>query len=130
MSVVERAFLLRGTAPFDLLEDQELMNIAAVLRVARIPAGEAVVTGGRPAGELIILAEGGLTSGGGGESLQIAGVKSLLRGTAAEVTVRAGREGALVMKLGRGHFFTTIYECSSLLVGFMKLLDRPDPYFC
>ncbi|MEX2601030.1 MAG: hypothetical protein WD355_05240 [Balneolaceae bacterium] len=129
LSLVERVFLLKNTPPFDILEDQELLNIAEVLTNRAIPEGEPVQNAGNPVNELIILAEGHVADNNGGTSLKILGVSALLRGTPAVQTLSAGPGGALILKLEKGHFFTTVYECSGLLVAFMKLLNEQEPYF-
>ena len=129
LSLVERVFLLKNTPPFDILEDQELMNIAEVLTVWTVPEGEPVQNAGSPVNDMIILADGHVVDHNGATSLKILGVNALLRGTAADETLRAGNGGALILKLEKGHFFTTVYECSGLLVAFMTLLNQQEPYF-
>lgn len=130
MTLMERVFCLKNRPPFHQLEDQELLNLTDVVTVTYVSPGEPVITNGKLVHELYILADGNTVSESGVTSLKILGIKSLLKGTPAEETVYAGNQGALLIKLGKGHFFTTIYECPRLMMGLMKLLKDPAPYFC
>lgn len=128
-SLIEKAFLLKETPPFENLEDQELFNIADVLATIKFKQGEPVLKKNSIANYLFMVIDGDVVSESGETTVKVIGVKPILDGSGVSESFVAGSNGATCLRMGKGHFFTTLYECPNVLVEFMQLLDQKERYY-
>ena len=59
-----------------------------------------------------------------GELPDLLGIESLLAGAEGPGEILAGPEGARCLTLTRGHFFTLINECPTLLLSLLSSADQ------
>lgn len=128
-SLIEKAFLLKDTPPFENLEDQELFNIADVLETVEFNQGDPVLKKNSVANYLFLVVDGDVISESGETSMKVLGVKPILNGSGVSESFVAGSNGATCLRMGKGHFFTTLYECPNVMVEFMQLMDQKKRYF-
>ena len=120
MTFLEKLFALKNMAPFDRLQDEELMLVARVARVREYPAEGLVMEEGQFPGSLFVTVSGTLTGGKGNPLPRVVGHLELLEDVAMGQEVTAGEEGALCLTIGKSHFFTLVYECPEIVVGFLE----------
>lgn len=128
-SLIEKVFLLKSTPPFENLEDQELFNIADVLTTVEFKSGESVLKKDSTVNYLYLIVDGEVVSESGDTSVKVIGVKPILDGSPATESFIASRNGTACLRMGKGHFFTTLYDCPNVIVEFMELEGRKKRYF-
>tara|TARA_B110000305_G_scaffold59721_1_gene66133 strand:- start:2800 stop:3195 length:396 start_codon:yes stop_codon:yes gene_type:complete len=123
MSPVEIMFALQQTPPFDSLTDSELEIAATVAVELRFAAGALVLGPGEPFHRLLIKLEGSWQLNDQ-ELPGLLGIESLLAGAEGPGEIRAGAAGARCLTFTRGHFFTLINECPTLLLSLLSSADQ------
>jgi len=119
MSVTERFFRLRAVPPFDRLFDSELAMIADAAVVRAYEPGHVIASAGKALKALIITLEGGLCYADGTPLPSIFSPGHLLMGASLEQAVCVTKDApALCLLVAKTHFFTMLYECPSLTLGF------------
>ena len=122
MSPVETMFALRRKAPFDSLTDGELEIASSVAVERRFPPGALILGPGEPFNRLLIKLEGSWLLKNR-ELPDLLGIESLLAGAGGPGEILAGEEGARCLTFTRGHFFTMINECPTLLLSLLSSAD-------
>jgi signal-transduction protein with cAMP-binding, CBS, and nucleotidyltransferase domain len=124
MSVTERFFRLRSVHPFDRLHDSELAMIADAAVVRAYEPGHVIASAGKPMKALIITLEGQLCYEDGTVLPQVFSPGHLLMGAALEQSVCvSGTEPAFCLLIAKSHFFTMLYECPLLTLGFGEAMS-------
>jgi signal-transduction protein with cAMP-binding, CBS, and nucleotidyltransferase domain len=122
MTLVERLFRLRAIPPFDRLSEAELALIAESAVERHYEPGKCVATKDKPARALFITLEGSLTDREGNPLPSVLPPVALLNGTPLPSDVLASaQKGAVCLLIQKGHFFTILYECPALAVGFIEI---------
>jgi hypothetical protein len=120
MSAVDRLFQLHLTPPFDRLRTEELTVIAGISRAAKWRPGELIANPDQPLRHLLIIREGAVMWAGR-PLPPIVGVPTLLFDNPLLGPLLADPvHGATGLTIARGHFFTIVNECPSLLVSFYE----------
>ncbi|MCH8566684.1 MAG: hypothetical protein LAT67_00415 [Balneolales bacterium] len=132
-TIIEKAFILKDTSPFNVLEDQELLNIADTCLTLRYSEGDAVIPESGMLNYLLILADGVFVHHPEQPSVienikegvptpkKLIGVNTFLNDIPIQNRLYAGPNGISCLGITKGYFFTAIYECPNLLVELMKL---------
>jgi hypothetical protein len=121
--VVERLFALRGSRPFQRLEDAELLLIARHSRPRTFEAGKLVVPAGVVADMLFVVTGGGALADGA-PAPAVFDAPGLLFGLATPCEYVAGPEGLEALVIAKPHVFTIARECPEFVVGLRDLLER------
>ncbi|MBT5903190.1 MAG: hypothetical protein HOH58_13880 [Opitutaceae bacterium] len=123
MSPVEILFALQRIPPFESVTDGELEIAAKVLVVRKFAPGALVLGSGEPFRRLLIKLDGSWLVDKA-ELPGVLGVESLLSGVEGPGEIVAGPTGARCLMMTRGHFFTFINECPSLLLSLLTRVDK------
>ncbi len=126
-SEIDKMFLLKSIKPFDTLDERTLFNIAEVTRLSYFDPDTHILNGKEIASEVVIEVEGELTDSSGNR-LKIVGLHSILSDSPLETDIYAGSKGCRCLRIGKGHFLTTIYECPGILTELMQLRNL-DPHY-
>jgi hypothetical protein len=123
MTLPERMFALRGLPGFDQLRADELLAVAAGMTERRYRPGQVVAAADTSLWHLLVVVAGHVLPQGVSEPMPpIIGADLLITNRALAVTLVADpREGAVCLRLGKGHFFTVVNECPALLVEMIRL---------
>lgn len=117
-TVFRRMLALRPIAPFDRLSEAELTLIAEVAEPRLAGAGEILHLGGAPLTCLWVTIEGGLVREDGTAAGRVNGLSALLS-HAPTPELRAGPDGARILVLTKGYFFTLTRECPAFVLGLL-----------
>ncbi len=121
-TLVERFFALRDVPPFDRLYDSELLLIAGAAVERTYTPGHVIVSNNKLLKALFITVSGWLEDETGRRLPQVFSPEFLLLGIPAENDIKASAEqGAVCLLISKGHFFTMLYECPALALGFSEL---------
>lgn len=116
MSVARRILALRGVPCFAGLDDHELMAMARVARVRSFAPGEILCPAGAVLRNLYVVVRGTFESPDGPVGDALLGPPSLLFGATVAEELRASPgEGATCLVFRKGHFFTILHQCPSVL---------------
>ena len=122
--VVQRLFALRGVAPFNRLEDTELLLIAQHARLRTFGTGQVLIAAGAVAETLFVRIEGGAETGGA-PAPAVFDAPGLLFGLAARSEYVAGADGLVALLIAKPHVFTIARECPEFVVGLRGLGAAP-----
>ncbi|HBN08100.1 MAG TPA: Crp/Fnr family transcriptional regulator [Cyanobacteria bacterium UBA8530] len=123
MTLTEKAFALRAVPPFDRLNDSELALVAEATKFRLFAPGERIASADGVLQKLYVRISGAVFSGNE-HFPAVFGAPSLLFGHSLERDLIACPEtGASCLLISKGHFFTLIYECPCLMVGFFTSPD-------
>jgi signal-transduction protein with cAMP-binding, CBS, and nucleotidyltransferase domain len=130
MTLTERMFALRDVAGFDQLRDEELLTVASSMTERRYEPGQVVVSAGSSMWHLLVVVSGRVDAEPGRPiASQVIGADVLLtnRPAARTLTADAG-DGAVCLRMSKGHFFTVVSECPALLVEMSRLrvFEQPE----
>ncbi len=126
MTVIERFFKLRDVPPFDRLYDSELSLIAEAAVQRTYAPGHVILSSNKLLKALFITLDGWLEDAAGKRMPSVFSPEYLLMGIPADGDVIASKErGAVCLLISKGHFFTILYECPMLTLGFSEL-HGPD----
>lgn len=120
--VVERLFALRGSRPFQRLEDTELLLIARHSRPRTFEAGKVVLPAGMVA-EMLFVVTGGGALVDGAPAPVVFDAPGLLFGLATSSEYLAGPTGLEALVIAKPHVFTIARECPEFVVGLRDLLE-------
>ncbi|WP_204150525.1 cyclic nucleotide-binding domain-containing protein [Leptolyngbya sp. CCY15150] len=129
MSPKHHFFSLKLSPPFDRLNDPELILLANLAQERHYEPGSLVYRGGRPLSYLYITIQGSLCvqTSPPIRLPRVFGEESLLFNRAIAHDLHADREGATCLLFRKENFFTMVYECPSLLLGFCHTtVDTPS----
>ncbi|OQY29736.1 MAG: hypothetical protein B6244_02805 [Candidatus Cloacimonetes bacterium 4572_55] len=135
MTPSEKIFSLKGILPFNRLRDSELILIAEITKYRSYAPGEKITSAGRILPKLYITIDGELTAEGpeNGEKFpvpQVFGVESLLMDHPIIHSLSASEPGgANCLLINKGHFFTIMYECPELVIGFAETINYSPRIF-
>ncbi len=121
MMITDRLATLQASPVFNELEESELLLIAEVSRL-RVYAPGAVIC--RPEDVTIrfyLPFEGNTEFADGRSTPAVFDLPSLVFDQPLSQTIRAGRHGASCLTIEKGHFFTLMAECPTILVNIMRL---------
>lgn len=123
MTLTQRIFALKKTPGFDQLPDDELLVVASSMTERRYAPGEVVAAAGASMWQLLVVVGGRLTgAGSGAEVPPIVGADLLILNRPVPHTLTADSgDGAVCLRMSKGHFFTVVNECPALLVAMTRL---------
>jgi hypothetical protein len=123
MTLAERMFALRALPGFDQLRADELLAVAAGMTERRYRPGQVVAAADTSLWHLLVIVGGRVVPQEGGDALPpIVGADLLITNRSVPATLVADdREGAVCLRLSKGHFFTVVNECPALLVEMIRL---------
>jgi signal-transduction protein with cAMP-binding, CBS, and nucleotidyltransferase domain len=127
-SDIEKAFMLKSVQPFDKLDERTLFNMVSVMTLTKYDANLTLMDAETVGNEVMIVVDGSITTDSG-NSVTIAGIRSVLEDVAIGQHVVTVGTGATCLRIGKGHFLTTIYECPFILVDLIKLRNQ-NPNYC
>jgi hypothetical protein len=112
---------LRAVRPFERLTDQEITLLAEIVDTRSFGPNETAHPGERPLQALYVTVAGHLIRQ---DNLSVAeplnGLTDLLTYEASPA-LRAGDNGARVLAISQGYFFTLVRECPEFLLGLITL---------
>jgi hypothetical protein len=136
LTLTQRLFALKATAPFDRLRDSELASIAEVAQSRFYTDGDLIFGTHRPLQELFVVVSGAWTFIGDSPKARfddvigqsVIGVLNLLfdTKTRGSLLTPAGGAGLQCLVLSKTHFFTAVNECPALMAGFLELYHFSD----
>lgn len=123
MTLTQRIFVLKGVPGFDQLRDEELLAVSASMTERRFAPNAVVLSAGASVWHLLVVIEGHVRVQRSREAVpQVIGADLILTNRrAAETLVADDREGAVCLRMSKGHFFTIVNECPALLVEMTRL---------
>jgi signal-transduction protein with cAMP-binding, CBS, and nucleotidyltransferase domain len=123
MTLTERIFVLRGVPGFDQLREEELLAVAASMTERRYGPAEVVVMAGASMWHLLVVVGGRIHARDSARPQPpVVGADLLLTNRSATLTLTADpQEGAVCLRMSKGHFFTVVNECPALLVEMIRL---------
>lgn len=124
--VVRRLFALRAAAPFQRLEDGELLLIARHARLRTFAPGKVVIAAGAVAEALFVAPQGGVEVDGRAAPV-VFDAPGLLFGLAVRADYLAGPRGAEALVIAKPHVFTIARECPEFVVGLRDLATGAAP---
>lgn len=127
-SEIDKMFLLKSIQPFDRLDERTLFNISEVMRLTKFEPNQIILPGGEVSNEVIIVVDGEIRDKNG-NSPKIAGLYSILNDLLIEDKLVSGAIGCKCLRIGKGHFLTTVYECPSILTELIQLRNIHPHYF-
>ena len=117
---------LRAVRPFERLNDQEIALLAEIVGTRSFGPDEIAHPGERPLHALYVTVAGRLIRQ---DNLTVAeplnGLTDLLTYEASPA-LRAGDNGARVLVINQGYFFTLVQECPEFLLGLISLAPAED----
>jgi signal-transduction protein with cAMP-binding, CBS, and nucleotidyltransferase domain len=127
-SEIDKMFSLKSVQPFDKLDERTLFNISEVMRLSKFEPNQIILPENEVSNEVLVLVDGGIMDIDG-NSVVIAGINSILNDTVVENRLIAGENGCKCLRIGKGHFLTTVYECPSILTDLIQLRNIHPHYF-
>lgn len=127
-SDIEKAFLLKAIEPFDKLDERTLFNLVSVMTLTQYEPNTVVVESQTVCNEVQIVVEGNCCTESGNQ-IFLAGIHSVLEDSVMGETISSGTKGAKCLRIGKGHFLTTMYECPFILVDLIHLRNL-NPNYC
>jgi hypothetical protein len=127
-SNIEKAFLLKSIKPFDKLDERTLFTLVSVMTLTQYEPNTLLVESQTVCNEVLIVVEGDSCTESG-DQVNLAGIHSVLEDSVIGTTISSGNQGAKCLRIGKGHFLTTMYECPFLLVELIKLRNI-NPNYC
>jgi hypothetical protein len=117
---VRRLFALRAAAPFDRLQEAELLLIARHARSRDFAPGRVVAAAGTVA-EMLFVTTTGAARMDGAAVAPVFDAPGLLFGLAAPADIVAGPQGLGALVIAKPHVFTIARECPEFVVGLRDL---------
>jgi CRP-like cAMP-binding protein len=123
MTLTERIFALKNIPGFDQLRDEELLTVAASMAERQYDPGQVIVSAGTPMWHLLVVVRGQIRGERSSDAVApVVGADLLLTNRVAPDTLTADdRDGAVILRMSKGHFFTVVNECPALLVEMSRL---------
>lgn len=116
-----RIAALQAVRPFERLTFQEITLLAEVAKSRTLAPGAIVHPGERPLPALYVTIEGTLVRGDDGRIAEpLNGLVDLLIYDPSPV-LRAGKNGARLLVISHGYFFSLMQECPEFLLGLISL---------
>lgn len=127
-SDIEKAFLLKSIEPFDKLDERTLFNLASVMTLTHYEPETLLIESDIVCSEVLIVVDGECRTEPG-NLMFLAGIHSVLEDSVIGETISSGKNGAKCLRIGKGHFLTTMYECPFILVDLIRLRNQ-NPNYC
>jgi hypothetical protein len=127
-SDIEKAFLLKSVEPFDKLDERTLFNLVSVMTLTQYEPNKVVLNRQTVYNEVVIVVEGDCHTDSG-KQVFLAGIHSVLEDSGMGESILSGDDGAKCLRIGKGHFLTTMYECPFILVDLIRLRNQ-IPNYC
>lgn len=127
-SDIEKAFLLKSVEPFDKLDERTLFNLVSVMTLTQYEPNKSVMDSQTVCNEVLIVVDGDCRTESGNK-IFLAGVHSVLEDSVIGESISSGNGGARCLRIGKGHFLTTMYECPFILVDLIRLRNQ-NPNYC
>lgn len=121
MTLAEKVFALHAVAPFNALNSDELLIVAASAERTEFPAGRILCHQGGTVNRLYIRIGGDVVDDAGTVMQPVIGTTLLLTGISAPFRMLAGPHGYTALSISRGKFFTLVNACPALLLGFFRM---------
>lgn len=118
---VEKVYALHRVYPFDRLNVDDLLTIAAAATERVLKPNTVVCPQGGTVNNLYIRIAGDLVDPVGEVMQPVVGTTLLLTSRPAPFEIRVGPNGYRGLTIPRGKFFTMVNQCPSLLVGFFQM---------
>lgn len=116
-----RIAALQAVRPFERLTDQEIKLLAEIAKSRTVAPGEIVHPGERPLSALHVTIGGTLIREDDERVAEpLNGVADLLTYDSSPA-LRAGPNGAKLLTISHGYFFTLVQECPEFLLGLITL---------
>lgn len=122
MTLIEKVFTLQSINPFENLKDAELILTANVIKIKKYKEKELIIPKEMPLNYLILMVNGVASTKSGKEFKSLFGARELLSDILPKEDLVA-KDEVEVMLINKAHFFTLLYECPDLMLGFLNLLD-------
>jgi hypothetical protein len=120
MTLSEKIFALHALPPLAELGESELAVIAEIARERRFAPGAPVFAAGSVPPRLLFVISGSIVDTDGADQGSVPGAVPLLLELPLSRPWLAGpREGALCLKVARGHLFTIVQQCPAFVVGLL-----------
>jgi signal-transduction protein with cAMP-binding, CBS, and nucleotidyltransferase domain len=130
MTIIDKIFILKKISPFDRLKDSQIAVIAEVAKEQVFEPDKIVSSKEKIQHRLYITIEGSIITEIDQKTIpQIFGLESLLFDLPISDTLKASDEGAVCLVISKKHFFTIMYECPELVLGFLEKTHHPTEYF-
>ncbi|MCH8495487.1 MAG: hypothetical protein LAT57_07625 [Balneolales bacterium] len=127
-SDIEKAFLLKSVEPFDKLDERTLFNLVSVMTLTQYEPNKLVLDSQTVCNEVLIVVDGDCRTESS-HKIFLAGVHSVLEDLVIGESISSGSAGAKCLRIGKGHFLTTMYECPFILVDLIRLRNQ-NPNYC
>lgn len=127
-SDIEKAFLLKSIEPFEKLDERTLFNLVSVMTLTQYEPNTLLVDSHTVCNEVLIVVDGECNTESGNQ-IFLAGIHSVLEDSVMGQTISSSDKGAKCLRIGKGHFLTTMYECPFILVDLIKLRNQ-NPNYC
>lgn len=127
-SDIEKAFLLKSIEPFDSLDERTLFNLVSVMTLTQYEPNKLITDSDTVCNEVMIVVEGECRTDSGNR-IFITGVHSVLEDSVIGESISSGTRGVKCLRIGKGHFLTTMYECPFILVDLIRLRNQ-NPNYC
>ena len=130
MLVTEKLYALQGSPIFQGLDESEILLVAEVAQLRSFAADAVICSVDADSLRLYIPIRGGGFFESGRPAGKVFDVPSLLFNDVMIEGIRAGSEGCDCLTISKGHFFTLLSECPSILVNMMAVVgDSSDGGF-
>lgn len=128
VSDIEKAFWLKSIEPFDKLDERTLLNLVSVTKLNQYEPTTLVIDSQTICNEVLIVIEGDCFTDSGNQVF-LAGIHSVLEDSVIGQNITSGKNGAKCLRVGKGHFLTTVYEYPFILVELIELRNQ-NPNYC
>jgi hypothetical protein len=120
MTLSEKIFALHALPPLAELGESELAVIAEIARERRFAPGETIFEAGSVPPRLLFVISGAILNSDGVDQGCVPGaVPLLLEIPLTRKWSACPRQGALCLKVARGHLFTLAQQCPAFVVGLL-----------
>lgn len=119
MTLSEKVFILKSIAPFDKLEDSELILLADIIQVRKYKKDALIYSKENNLNYLYIVIEGEIVDDEGSLVDGYFGINELLNDENIQSSFYA-KEESLVFMISKAHLLTILYESPSLMIGFLS----------
>lgn len=127
-SDIEKVFLLKTIAPFDKLDERTLFNLVSVMALTQYEPNKLMIDSQTICHEVLIVVDGNCLRDSGNQIVMV-GIHSVLEDSVIGESISSGNNGVKCLRIGKGHFLTTIYECPFILIDLIHIRNE-NPNYC
>ena len=129
MTIIDKIFILKKISPFDRLKDSQISVIAEVAKEQIFEPNKIVSFKDKIQHKLYIIIKGNILTETDQKPIpQIFGLESLLFDIPISETLKASAKGAICLVIPKKYFFTIMYECPELVLGFLEKTHYTTKY--